>query len=153
MKNTKISNRVKIYLGADHNGFRLKEFLQDYLESRDYEVRDLGNVKFQKTDDYPDWAKPVAKQIQKDNNSLGVLICGSGQGMCMVANKYKNIRAGLGYSTAAARRMRNDDDANILCLSAWQLTNDQALRIVRAWLNTDFSKSARYQRRIKKINP
>lgn len=143
---------MTIYLGADHNGFKLKEFLQDYLEASEYQVRDLGNTKFQKTDDYPDWGKKVAKQVQKEKDALGILICGSGQGMCMVANRFKGIRAGLGWSTAAARRMKHDDDTNILCLSAWQLTNDKALRIVRAWLHTDFGNLARYKRRIKKIN-
>ncbi|MFA6307327.1 MAG: RpiB/LacA/LacB family sugar-phosphate isomerase [Patescibacteria group bacterium] len=144
---------MTIYLGADHNGFGMKEYLQDYLESHDYQVRDLGNVKFQANDDYPDWAKKVTKQVQKDQNSLGILICGSGQGMCMVANKYKNIRAGIGWSGAAARRMKHDDNANILCLPAWSLNNKQSIHIVKAWLSTDFSKLTRHKRRIKKINP
>lgn len=143
---------MTIYLGADHNGFKLKEYLQDYLESHDYQVRDLGNVKFQKNDDYPDWGKKVAKAVQKDKNSLGILICGSGQGMCIVANKYKNIRAGIAWSSATARRMRHDDDSNILCLPAWTLTNKQGIHIVKAWLATNFSNLSRHKRRIEKIN-
>jgi len=144
---------MKIYLGADHNGFSMKEYLQDYLESHDYQVRDLGNVKWQKNDDYPDWAKKVVQQIKKDKKSLGILMCGSGQGMCMVANKYKNVRAGIAWSSATARRMKHDDDTNILCLPAWILTNKQSAHVVKAWLNTDFSNLSRHKRRIKKINP
>jgi len=142
---------MTIYLGADHNGFKLKEYLQDYLEAKGYAVRDLGNVKFQKTDDYPDYAKAVAQKVGKDKDSFGILACGSGQGMCMAANRYKGVRAILGWSSAAARRARHDDDANILCLPAWRLNNEQSLRVVRAWLATDFANLARYKRRIKKI--
>jgi ribose 5-phosphate isomerase B len=142
---------MTIYLGADHNGFKLKEYLQDYLEAKGYTVRDLGNVKFQKTDDYPDYGKIVAQKVSQDKGSLGILMCGSGQGMCMVANRQKGARAALGWSSAAARRARHDDDTNILCLPAWRLTNEQGLRVVRAWLATDFAKLARYKRRIKKL--
>lgn len=140
-----------IYLGADHNGFKLKETLQDYLEAKGYQVRDLGNVKFQATDDYPDYAKKVAQKVSRTKDALGILVCGSGQGMCMAANRHKKVRAALGWSSAAARRARHDDDANVLCLPAWRLTNEQALRVVRAWLATDFGNLARYKRRIKKL--
>lgn len=144
---------MKIYLAADHNGFKLKEYLKKYFDDKNISYVDLGNKKFQTTDDYPDFAKLVAKRVQKTKNAQGILICGSGQGMCMVANKYKNIRAALGWSSAAVRRARHDDDANILCLPAWRLTNAQAIQLIRAWLNTNFAGLARYKRRIKKINP
>lgn len=141
-----------LYLGADHNGFKLKEHLKEFLEDRHIDYLDLGNDKFKKTDDYPDFAKKVAKKVAADKKSYGILICGSGQGMCIVANKYKNVRAILGWSTAAARRARHDDDANILCLPAWRLTNEQSLRVLKAFLSTDFANLTRYKRRIKKIN-
>jgi len=141
-----------LYLGADHNGFKLKEYLKEFLEDRHIAYLDLGNTKFKQTDDYPDFAKKVAKKVAKDKKSYGILICGSGQGMSMTANKYKNIRAMLGWSSAAARRARHDDDANILCLPAWRLTNEQALRVLKAFLSTDFANLTRYKRRIKKIN-
>jgi len=142
-----------LYLGADHNGFKLKEHLKKYLDDKDIKYTDLGNKKFAKTDDYPDFAKLVAKNVQKKKDSQGILICGSGQGMSIVANKYKNIRAILGWSSAAVRRARHDDDANILCLPAWRLTNEQSIRVLKAWLSTDFAGLLRYKRRIKKINP
>ena len=141
-----------LYLGADHNGFYLKEYLKKYLDERGIIYVDLGNKKFQKTDDYPDWAKLVAKKVQKNKNDLGILMCGSGQGMCITANRYKNVRAAFGWSAAAARRVRHDDDANILCLPAWGLTNEQGKHIVSAWLNTAFAGLTRYKRRIKKID-
>ncbi|PLX24589.1 hypothetical protein C0580_04800 [Candidatus Parcubacteria bacterium] len=143
---------MKIYLGADHNGFKLKEYVQDYLEGKGYKVEDLGNVKLQLKDDYPDYAKAVAKKVQKSKNALGILFCGSGQGMCMTANKFKGIRAALAWSVGAAKKSRYDDDSNIICLPAWRITQDQTRRIINGWLTTEFGNKARYKRRIKKIH-
>lgn len=141
-----------IYIASDHNGFKTKEYLKKYFTDKDIAYSDLGNNKFQRTDDYPDFAKRVAKKVQADKNSSGILICGSGHGMTIVANKFKNIRAILGWSSAATRRARHDDDANIICLPAWSLGHEKALKIVRTWLSTDFGNLPRYKRRIKKIN-
>lgn len=143
---------MTIFLGADHNGFKLKEYVQDYLEGQGHQARDLGNVKLQLTDDYPDYAKKVAKKVQTDKKSLGILFCGSGQGMCMTANKFPGIRAALAWTTGAAKKSRYDDDSNILCLPAWRVGQDQALRIINGWLGTPFSKLVRHKRRIKKIH-
>jgi len=140
------------YLGADHNGFKLKENLKEYFDNKKIAYQDLGNVKFDRHDDYPVYAKQVAKKVAASKNARGILICGSGQGMCMTANKLRNVRAALGWSVAAAKRARHDDDANIICIPAWRLNNEQAMRVIKAWLNTDFGKLARYKRRIKKIN-
>lgn len=142
---------MKIYLGADHNGFKQKEYIKEFLLKKGYEVTDLGNTKWQKTDDYPDYAKKVAKKVQKEKNAYGILFCGSGQGMCMVANKFKGVRAALGWTTGAAKKSRHDDDSNVLCIPSWRLTNDNVKRVITGWLNTDFSKIARHKRRIKKI--
>jgi ribose 5-phosphate isomerase B len=143
---------MTIYLGADHNGFKLKEELKEYLDNKNIAYQDLGNVKFNRYDDYPVYAKKVAQKIAKNKTAMGILMCGSGQGMCMAANKIKNVRAALGWSVAAAKRARHDDDSNIICIPAWRLNNDQAMRVIKAWLNTPFSKLARHKRRIKKIN-
>ena len=143
---------MTIYLGADHNGFKLKAELKKYFDNKKIKYQDLGNLKFNRNDDYPAYAKLVAKKVAKSKNSMGILLCGSGQGMCMSANKIKNIRAALGWSVAAAKRSRHDDDANILCIPAWRLNNDQSMRVVKAWLSTPFSKLVRHKRRIKKIN-
>ena len=141
-----------IYLGSDHNGFKSKELVKDYLIQKNYQVKDLGNKKFQKTDDYPDYGKKVAKKVATEKNTLGILFCGSGQGMCIVANKYKGVRAALGWSQAAAKKSKHDDDSNVLCIPAWRLTNDQTLRITNNWLRTPFSNLTRHKRRINKIN-
>ncbi|MCD4760771.1 RpiB/LacA/LacB family sugar-phosphate isomerase [bacterium] len=145
------TKRRQVYLGADHNGFKLKKYLKEFLERKGHQVEDLGNKKLNIKDDYPDYAKKVAKKVARDKQSLGILMCGSGQGMCMTANKFKNVRAALGWTTGAAKKSRYDDDSNILCLPAWRVSHDQARRIVNGWLNTPFSKIARHKRRIKKI--
>ena len=147
----KNSKAKSIYLGADHDGFYLKEYLKEYLNNQGYEVRDLGNTKFQPKDDYPDYAKKVAQKIAKEKNALGILLCDSGQGMCMVANRFKDVRAALGWSVAATKRAKHDDNNNILCLPAWPLTQEKARRITNAFLNTPFSNLPRHKRRIKKI--
>ncbi|RJQ33482.1 RpiB/LacA/LacB family sugar-phosphate isomerase [Candidatus Parcubacteria bacterium] len=147
-ENTKKS---QIYLGSDHNGFAIKEYVQDYLEAKGYKVEDLGNVKLNLRDDYPDYAKAVARKVQKSSTALGILFCGSGQGMCITANKFKGIRAALAWSVGTAKKSRYDDNSNIICLPAWSINRDQARRIITGWLTTDFSQATRHKRRIKKI--
>ena len=137
---------MKIYIGADHAGYKLKEYLK-----KEFNLIDLGNTKLNKKDDYPDFAKKVSKKINKEKNSLGILICGSGQGMCMTANKEKNIRASLGYSVKATEISRRDNNINILCLAARELNKKQTFKIVNTFLKTPFSKLKRHQKRIKKI--
>ncbi len=144
-------NNKTIYIGADHNGFNLKENLKKYLAKKNYLVKDLGNKKFVATDDYPDFAKKVAKKVAQVKDTKGILVCGSGQGMAMTANKFARIRAAVGWSVANAKRSRHDDDSNILCLSAWANTEEKNRRIASAWLDTDFSRIPRYQRRVRKI--
>lgn len=141
----------KIYLGADHAGFKLKEAIEELFEEQGIVHQDMGNKKFVATDDFVDFGKKVAQKVSKEKNSLGILICGSGQGMCMVANRFKKVRAAIGYSVAAAKRAKHDDDNNILCLPGRALTQEHAKRIVKAWLNTKFAGFARYKRRIKKL--
>ena len=143
--------RCRIYIGADHNGFKLKESLKKFLANRAYDVKDLGNTKYQPSDDYPDYARKVSKYVAEDKQAMGIVICGSGQGMCMVANRYKGIRAALGWSLAVAKKSRQDNNSNILCLPAQYISKTQATRIVHAWLTTPFSKLVRHQRRVKKI--
>lgn len=146
-----MKNNKKIYLGADHAGFKLKEAIEVYLEENNFVHQDMGNAKFVPEDDFVDFGKKVAQKVSTEKDSLGILICGSGQGMCMVANRFKKVRAAIGFSVASAKRAKHDDDNNILCLPARSLTQEHAIRIVRAWLNTDFSGFTRYKRRIKKL--
>jgi ribose 5-phosphate isomerase B len=143
---------MTIYLGADHAGFQLKENLKKYLADQNLKVKDLGNTKLNKKDDYPQFAQAVAAAVSKNKNHRGILICGSGQGMCMAANKHKKIRAAMGYSLKTAKISRQDNDSNILCLAGRVLSAAKAKKIVMTWLDTDFSKLKRYENRIQQLN-
>src|SRR3989344_9369252 len=141
-----------IYLGSDHAGFKLKQAIKEYVIKSGFAIKDLGNHNLSPLDDYPDYAEKVTKAVQKNlNSNKGILICGSGQGVCMTANKFKGIRAALGYSIAAAKQSRAHGDSNVLCLSGKELTLTQAKRIVFTWLSTEFSSEARHKRRLEKI--
>lgn len=143
---------MKIYLGGDHGGFDLKEQLEAYLREEGHDVEDLGNTAFEEADDYPDFAAPVAKAIQKDPEARGILLCSNGEGVCIVANKFRGIRAIVGFSEEATTRARNDDDANILCLPGSYIDLDAARTITKTFLSTVFASDAeRHVRRLKKI--
>ena len=143
---------MTIYIGSDHAGFKLKQAIKEYLIKSGFVIKDLGNHNLSPLDDYPDYAEKVAEAVQKNlKSNKGILICGSGQGMCMTANKFKGIRAALGYSIAAAKQSRVHGDSNVLCLSGLGSDNLQAKKIVNAWLKEKFSGEARHKRRLKKI--
>lgn len=141
-----------LYLGSDHNGFRAKEKLKKFLEENNIAFEDLGNDKNEPLDDYPDWGHKVAKKISTNPSDLGLLLCGSGQGMAMVANRYSGVRALLGYSLSTVKHGREDEDANVLALPVWSLSDKQIEEIVILWLHTPFSQGERHIRRIKKID-
>lgn len=145
---------MKIYIGADHNGFQLKQQIVDYLQRNNYEVVDEGNQKLEPQDDFPQFAARVVAALKSSNDqdAKGILICGSGQGMCMAANRYKDIRASLVWDENEARMSRNDDDANILCLPARVIKETDVERIIRVWLTTGFAGAARFKRRIKEMD-
>lgn len=142
-----------IYLGADHRGFKLKEALKYYLKEQGYEVVDLGNARYDKEDDFPDFAAEVAKKVSlAPEEARGILICGSGTGMTIVANKFKNVRAGLAMSPDQAHAGRHDDDVNVLSLAADFTSEADAKNIVRVFIATPFGGEERYRRRIEKIS-
>lgn len=145
---------MKVYVGADHNGFGLKNSLIKYLRSAGYDVEDNGDEQLDPQDDYPVFAGRVTKDIltSEDKQPMGILLCGSGQGMCMAANRVKGIRACLGYDRESVRSARNDDDANVLCLPARHLEKDTANVLVETFLNTEFSHVGKYQRRIQEMD-
>lgn len=145
---------MKIFIGADHNGFQLRQSLIDYLKRAGYEVADEGDEKLNPDDDYPIFAQKVVKDVlgSNDRDARGILICGSGQGMCIAANRFKGIRAMLGYDRESVRSARNDDDANILCLPANILKKDTANILVETFLSTPFAAAPRFSRRIKEID-
>ncbi|PIN81979.1 ribose-5-phosphate isomerase [Candidatus Woesearchaeota archaeon CG10_big_fil_rev_8_21_14_0_10_30_7] len=139
----------KVVIGADHAGFKLKEHLKKFLTNKKYLVLDKGAKTYNPTDDYPDYAKKVTKEIKQ--NTQGILICGSAEGICIVANKKKGIRAVPVWTVTNAKLSRQHNDANILCLSGWQLNKKKAEKIVLTWLTTKFSNEPKHIRRIKKI--
>lgn len=144
---------MTIFLGADHNGFKLKEHIEHYLRSKGHEVKDVSGNKLDPNDDFPMHAAKVASNVLAHKDSVGILLCGSGQGVCMAANRYKGIRASLVWNRSEAQSSRNDDDANILCLPAREIRHiDQATELVDVWLSTEFDGAARFKRRIKEMD-
>lgn len=142
-----------IYIGADHRGFNLKEALKKFIKDQGYEVVDVGNEIYEEEDDYPDFAALVARAISQEFlMRRGLLICGSGIGMDIVANKFKGIRSALVNNPDQAYLSRNDDDTNVLCLAADFLDQEQAQKILSTWLATPFSGKEIYQRRLQKIS-
>ncbi len=140
---------MTVNIGADHAGFALKEHLKKFLQKKKYDVKDMGAHKLIKTDDYPDYAAKVAKAVQKGGK--GILACGSAEGVCIAANKFKGIRAVAVWTVQNAKLSRQHNDANILCLSGWQLSKKNAEKIALTWLKTPFSGEKRHVRRIQKI--
>lgn len=144
---------MRIFVGADHNGFRLKEHIEAYVRSLGHDVKDVSGNKFDPHDDFPIHAAKVATNVLANPDSVGILLCGSGQGVCMAANRYKGIRASLIWNEEEARSSRNDDDANILCLPAREFqTLDEVKSMIDIWLKTPFDGAARFVRRIKQMD-
>jgi len=145
---------MRIYIGADHNGYGLKHQLKEYLSRGGYDVEDEGDDHLDPEDDFPQFASKVvmAMRASTDPEPRGILICGSGQGMCMAANRYKGIRASLCDTVQEAKLGRNDDDSNILCLPAKLIEQGQAEQVVMAWLETGFAGAARFKRRIAELD-
>ncbi|MBI2033942.1 MAG: RpiB/LacA/LacB family sugar-phosphate isomerase [Candidatus Liptonbacteria bacterium] len=141
-----------IYLGADHRGFSLKEAIKDFLQDKGYEVFDLGNSFYDEKDDYPDFAVKVAQKVSLNSEtSRGILICGSGVGVDVTANKFKNVRSALGITSDQIYDARHDDNVNILSLAADYMNLEDAEKIVQVFLSTPFSGEERFSRRIEKI--
>lgn len=145
---------MKIFVGADHNGFHLKINLIKYLQRAGYDVVDDSEQTLNPEDDFPIFAHKVVTDMfaSNDHEPRGILICGSGQGMCMAANRFKGIRAVLGYDRESIRSARNDDDANVLCLPARTLQEDSVNMLVETFLNTPFAAAPRFKRRIAEMD-
>ena len=142
---------MKVYVGADHGGLKLKNEVVKWLKEMHFEVEDMGAHDFKSEDDYPDYAWPVGVKVGSGPYTLGVLVCRSGQGVCIVANKAKGARAAIAWTEQAAHAARHDDDANILCLPADYLTIDNARKIVQTFMTTPFNAEPRFKRRIDKV--
>ncbi|MBU0597648.1 RpiB/LacA/LacB family sugar-phosphate isomerase [Patescibacteria group bacterium] len=143
---------MTIYIGSDYAGYKLKEAIKKYLELRGLPFFDVGSKSDKAINDFPAFARPVAKHVSSNKNDRGILICGTGIGMCIAANRFKKVRAVLAFNLQQARWARTYDNANILCLSSWSVNNAQAKAIVRTWLDTPFKKLVRRVRRFKTID-
>lgn len=141
---------MKLAIGADHAGYKLKEIIKDYLTGKKIEFKDFG-TNSEASVDYPDYAYPVAEAVAKGEFDRGILICGSGVGVCITANKVKGIRAVQVYNPYTAKQSREHGDANIACLAGKKLSNKEATEILDIWLTTEFSGEERHLRRIRKI--
>jgi ribose 5-phosphate isomerase B len=142
----------KVYVGADHAGFKLKGKLVAELQRLGYEPVDVGPKTLDPADDYPDYARPVAQAVSDGAAPRGVLTCGTGLGMSYVANRYPHVRAAVVWSPEIAELSRKHNDANILVLPSRFISDDESLEILRRWLDTKF-EGGRHERRVEKIDP
>ncbi len=142
---------MRVYLGADHRGFTLKEKIKSWLEQEGVEVIDVGAYEFNEEDDYPDFAIKVAKGVIGDKGSRGILLCGSGHGVDISANRFKEIRSILGFNLEVVKQGREHEDANVLSLPADWIEVELAKRMVKLFLETEFSRERRHERRIEKL--
>lgn len=141
----------RIYIGSDHAGFTLKQEIKKYLHDLGVKCEDIGNTIFDPTDDYPDFSKAVANKVCKSRGARGILICDSGVGVCIAANKISGIRAVNAYNIKIAKKSCDHNNTNVLCLGQDYVSSQQAKKIVKAWLETKFSTAARHRRRVDKI--
>ncbi len=139
-----------IALGADHAGYLLKEKIKKYLTEKKLEFKDYGTFKLDSCD-YPEFGYKVSQAVVTQEVNVGILICGTGIGMCITANKIKGIRAALATDVETAQLSRLHNDANVLCLSGRKLEEEQAIKIVETWLNTSF-EGGRHEGRINLIS-
>ena len=139
----------KIFISSDHAGFKLKETIKDFLRNKKVKFEDLG-PKDDRSVDYPDYAHKVARKVKSRKSNVGILVCGSGTGMNIAANKHKNIRAAQCFNLKSTKLSRLHNDANIITLGSRLITKKNALKFVSVFLNTKFD-GGRHLRRVKKI--
>ena len=145
-----IMNNLKIAIGSDHGGFELKEKIVEYLKSNNYDYKDFGSFSSDSCD-YPKIAKEVALEITNKNFNRGILVCGSGIGMSIAANRHKKVNAALCWDLTTAKFSRTHNDANILCLGQRVTDNNLAIEMVDLWLKTEF-EGGRHQARVDMID-
>jgi len=152
---------MKIFIGTDHAGFVLKEALVTALKADGHEVIDKGAFAYHEDDDYPDFVIPVAREVSKDPNSMGIILGATGQGEAIAANKFPHVRAVVYYGKSPSVvddeadilvRSREHNNANVLSLGARYFTEEAAVAAVRTWLNTEYSRGERHIRRLAKID-
>lgn len=141
---------MKIALGADHAGYVLKEAIKSYFIEKKIEYKDLGTFKIESCN-YPEFSYKVSNAVASGETDCGILVCGTGIGMCITANKIKGIRAAQAYNVEMARLSRLHNNANVLCLGARMTEEEEAIKIVDAWLNTSF-EGGRHENRVNLIS-
>jgi len=142
---------MRVFIASDHAGFKLKEKIKNQLKKERISFKDLGTDNEDRVD-YPDFAFAVADAVSKDKNSKGILICGTGTGMVIASNKVKGVRAAVIYDDYSAQMARAHNNTNIACLRGRKFSTKKALKLIKIWLKTEFSKEPRHQIRIKKIS-
>ena len=143
---------MKIFIGADHRGFELKEKLKNFLQAEGHEVEDLGALSYEEGDDFVEYAINVARQTVNERGGRGILLCGSGAGVEIAANKVKAIRCSLGQSVEQITKAREADDINVLAIAADFTDSQKAKDLVETFLKTSFIPNENHLRRIEKIN-
>lgn len=138
-----------IAVGSDHGGFEIKEFIRDYFEKNGIDYKDFGTNGTESVD-YPEFAEKVSRAVASDECNKGIIVCGTGIGVSIVANKIRGIRAALCHNVHYAEMSRKHNDANVLCLGGREVTSKEAIEIVKAFLNTKF-EGGRHQNRLSQI--
>ncbi|MEQ9424471.1 MAG: ribose 5-phosphate isomerase B [Cyclobacteriaceae bacterium] len=141
---------MKIAIGGDHAGFHHKEKIKQHLNDLGHEVKDYGTYSEESTD-YPDYAHPLSSAVEKGDHEFGVLVCGSGNGVCMTANKHQGIRAALVWNEDLAALARQHNNANVICIPERFVADDLAIKMVEIFVTTDF-EGGRHERRVGKIH-
>jgi ribose 5-phosphate isomerase B len=142
---------MRIAVGADHAGFEMKELLMPWLRDSGHQITDLGAYRLEPDDDYPDFAAAVARAVQAEDADRGIVVCGSGVGACITANKVLGVRACLCHDSFSSRQGVEHDDMNIVCLGGRIIGVELAKEILRAFLSASFIAEPRFQRRLDKL--
>ncbi len=144
---------MTVFIGADHGGFELKNQLIDYLHEKNIRVEDMGAYELNLQDDYPDYAKNVAKAVlQNPEQFVGVVVCRNGVGVDITVNRFEGIRCVLGFDPVEVQKAKQDDDVNILALPADYITFEQACKLVDVFISTKPNTDIKYARRVQKID-
>lgn len=141
---------MHVYLGSDHGGYKMKEVLKEWLKEKEYKFTDLGCFS-EESVDYPDFAREVAEKVFEEKSSRGVIICGTGIGVSMTANKVKGIRAALCTTEHMAKMAREHNSAQVICIGGRTTDDETAKKILEAFLGTEFSGDDRHKNRINKM--
>ena len=141
---------MRISIGNDHAGVEYKNYIREYLLDKNIQVNNYGTDSLDSVD-YPDFAHPVSNDVNEEKSDLGILICGSGNGVCMTANKYKNVRAALCWNKELAILSKSHNNANIVCIPARFIEKEEALEIIKKFISEEF-EGGRHERRVNKIS-